>query len=248
MFGTAALIGVGLLPPVARPGSVPGAMDQGGAVAALLAQQEILLDHKLRRLQTLARRARDGLLLGPEVAARDHRELGCRLTWPAWIRPIRPCSGPRAGALNQDPRAALPRVTVTLAPRDRAAAADATGVPVGAAADPARAAAAKTATSSAKATTRASCTCGSVTARTESDPEPGATLAASYRTGNGTAGNVPAEAITALVSCTTRFDDITRVCNPLPAQGGADPEPTAAAQLYAPSRIGTPLRPRDYRG
>jgi predicted phage baseplate assembly protein len=74
-------------------------------------------------------------------------------------------------------------------------------------------------------------------------PEPGATLAASYRIGNGSVANVPALAITALVSCTTRFDGvITAVCNPLAAQGGTDPEPAADAQLYAPARIGEPLR------
>ena len=73
-------------------------------------------------------------------------------------------------------------------------------------------------------------------------PEPGATLAAGYRIGNGTTGNVAAEAITALVSGITRLSDIATVRNPLPAQGGTDPEPAADAQLYAPARIGEPLR------
>ena len=230
LFGTAAMIGVGLLPPVARPGSVPGAVDQGGAVAALLAQQEILLDHKLRRLQTLARRARDGLLLGPEVAGEITASWGAG--YVAGLDPADPALfGPAAGALNQDPRAALPDVTVT----------DATAVPW----VPRRT---LLASGSEDRYFVGECDDQGLLHLRFGDgkygqrPEPGATLAASYRTGNGTAGNVPAGAITALVSCTTRFDAITRVCNPLPAQGGADPEPTAAAQLYAPSLIGTPLR------
>ena len=230
LFGTAAMISVGLLPPVARPGSVPGAVDQGSAVAALLAQQEILLDHKLRRLQTLARRARDGLLLGPEVAAEITASWGA--AYAAGLDPADPALfGPAARALNQDPRAALPDVTVT----------DATAVPW----VPRRT---LLASGSEDRYFVGECDDQGLLHLRFGDgtygqpPEPGATLAASYRTGNGTAGNVPAGAITALVSCTTRFDAITRVCNPLPAQGGADPEPTAAAQLYAPSLIGTPLR------
>jgi len=56
-----------------------------------------------------------------------------------------------------------------------------------------------------------------------------------YRVGNGLLGNVSAEAISRLV---LRGDlsnsDIKTVRNPLPAQGGSDPEPMAEAKLYAP--------------
>jgi len=230
LFGTAAMISVGLLPAATRPGSVPGAVDQGSAVAALLARQETLLDHKLRRLQTLARRARDGLLLGPEAAAEVTASWGAG--YAAGLDPADPALfGPAAGALNQDPRAALPEVTVQ----------DATAVPW----VPRRT---LLNSGSEDRTFVGECDDEGLLhlrfgdGRYGQPPEPGTTLTASYRTGNGTAGNVPAGAITALVSCTTRFDVITRVSNPLPAQGGTDPEPTADAQLYAPSLIGTPLR------
>ena len=115
VFGRAALVAVGLLPPpTARPGSVPAATDPGSAVAALAAQQEILLDRKLRRLHTLARRARDGLPLGPEVTAEIAASWGS--AFAAGLDPADPALfGPAAGALSQDPRAALPAVTVTLA-------------------------------------------------------------------------------------------------------------------------------------
>lgn len=241
LFGTAAMISVGLLPPTARPGSVPGATGQGSAVAALLAQQETLLDRKLRRLQTLARRARDSLLLGPEVTAEITASWGA--AFAAGLDPADPALfGPAADALSQDPRAALPAVTVKQTGQG------AEPLPAGAAAVPW--------------TPRRTLLASGSDDRNfvgESDdngvlhlrfgdgtlgqpPEPGATLAACYRTGNGSAGNVAAGAITALVSCTTQFGAITRVRNPLPAQGGTDPESSAAAQLYAPAMITEPLR------
>jgi len=241
LFGTDAMTSVGLVPSTARPGSVPGASDQASAVAGLLAQQETLLDGKVRRLRTLARRARDGLLLGPEVTAEITASWG-----PAFAAGLDPADpalfGPAAEALSQNPRAALPAVTVSLAgPGPEPLPPGAASVPwtprrtllrsgpedrhfVGEADDH-----------------------GVLHLRfgdgtSGQPPEPGATLAAWYRIGNGTAGNVPAEAITTLVSCTTLLDAITRVRNPLPAQGGTDPEPSADAQLYAPAMITGPLR------
>ncbi|WP_313689876.1 putative baseplate assembly protein [Achromobacter mucicolens] len=66
-------------------------------------------------------------------------------------------------------------------------------------------------------------------------PAPGERLLARYRLGGGPQGNVGAEAIGALVT-----DDpdlmlgVARVRNPLPAQGGAAPEPADAIKLNAP--------------
>lgn len=241
LFGRDALISVGLQPPTGRPGSVPRATDVGSAVAALLAQQEILLDHKLRRLRTIARRSRDGILLGPDVAAEITASWG-----PAFAAGLDPADqalfGPAAGALSQDPRAALPDGSVQMTaagaePRP----ADATAVPW----VPRR-----TLLASGSEDRHFVGECdddGLLHVRfgngTQGQPpDPGATLAARYRIGNGTAGNVPAGAITAMVSCTTRFGVITGVRNPLPAQGGTDGEPVAAAQLYAPTMITQPLR------
>jgi predicted phage baseplate assembly protein len=58
---------------------------------------------------------------------------------------------------------------------------------------------------------------------------------AAYRVGNGTAGNVGAEAISRLVLKKTRLGGVSvALRNPLPAQGGTDPEPLAEAKLFAP--------------
>lgn len=56
-------------------------------------------------------------------------------------------------------------------------------------------------------------------------------LSARVRTGNGSAGNVGADAI-AHVLC--NFDGITRVRNPLPATGGVEPVELARARMDAP--------------
>ena len=67
-------------------------------------------------------------------------------------------------------------------------------------------------------------------------PDIGSTFTASYRVGNGAVGNVGAESISHLLLKTTRLDGVViTVRNPLPAEGGTDPEPTAEAKLYAPA-------------
>lgn len=60
-------------------------------------------------------------------------------------------------------------------------------------------------------------------------------LKASYRTGNGTAGNVGAEAIAHVVKLAAApLVGITNVRNPLPAQGGVDSEPVDQVRSFAP--------------
>jgi len=54
-----------------------------------------------------------------------------------------------------------------------------------------------------------------------------------YRVGNGTRGNVGAEAIAHIVD-ETLADFVAGVRNPLPASGGADPESIEQVRLYAP--------------
>ncbi|HSY48936.1 MAG TPA: putative baseplate assembly protein [Thermoanaerobaculia bacterium] len=54
---------------------------------------------------------------------------------------------------------------------------------------------------------------------------------ATYRAGNGTAGNVGAEAIAHIVS---NDSGVTSVRNPMPARGGVDPEPIEHARQAAP--------------
>jgi hypothetical protein len=62
-------------------------------------------------------------------------------------------------------------------------------------------------------------------------PETGTEFEASYRVGNGTAGNIGAGAI---AHAATSAPGIVRVTNPIPAAGGADPEPAEAIRRDAP--------------
>src|SRR5205085_10712555 len=69
-------------------------------------------------------------------------------------------------------------------------------------------------------------------------PEVGIPLAATYRSGNGAAGNVGREAIAHLVLRDRKVDGARiYVRNPLAARGGADPEPVAEARMFAPGMI-----------
>jgi hypothetical protein len=63
-------------------------------------------------------------------------------------------------------------------------------------------------------------------------PTPGTGFEAAYRIGNGLAGNIGTEAIRHIVSDEELF---TRVTNPLPAQGGTDPETLNQIRLNAPA-------------
>jgi hypothetical protein len=66
-------------------------------------------------------------------------------------------------------------------------------------------------------------------------PDAGMKFQALYRTGNGVAGNVGAEAIKYIVfSHVKRSDGITRITNPLAASAGVEPEPLVEAKLLAP--------------
>lgn len=66
-------------------------------------------------------------------------------------------------------------------------------------------------------------------------PNAGSMLGAHYRVGQGTAGNVGAGSIACIVIDGTRVDGVAfDVFNPLPAQGGTEPEPIAQAKLLAP--------------
>jgi predicted phage baseplate assembly protein len=69
-------------------------------------------------------------------------------------------------------------------------------------------------------------------------PNPGTKLTVAYRTGNGTRGNVGAEAISKIVFFEgSDSGGNRRVRNPLPAQGGTEPEPLAEVRLFAPGAI-----------
>jgi hypothetical protein len=77
-------------------------------------------------------------------------------------------------------------------------------------------------------------------------PNPGTKFEATYRVGNGVAGNVGAEAIAHIV---TSESGIVNVRNPLPARGGVDPESIEEVRLRAPFAFRTLERavtPEDY--
>jgi len=63
-------------------------------------------------------------------------------------------------------------------------------------------------------------------------PDPGTGFAASYRVGNGLAGNVGADAIAHVVTAANGV--FTEVRNPMPAAGGVDPEAVEAVRRDAP--------------
>jgi predicted phage baseplate assembly protein len=66
-------------------------------------------------------------------------------------------------------------------------------------------------------------------------PAAGSEFSATYRIGNGPAGNVGAETITHVLLRRTKLSGVSlRPRNPLPAQGGAPPEPLEEVKLFAP--------------
>lgn len=74
-------------------------------------------------------------------------------------------------------------------------------------------------------------------------PPARAAVAATYRVGNGTDGNVGRDTIVSLVVRKQTWSGITvRPRNPLAATGGTDPEPVAEAKLFAPYAFRTILR------
>jgi hypothetical protein len=70
-------------------------------------------------------------------------------------------------------------------------------------------------------------------------PSRGQTFTAIFRIGNGSRGNIGAEAISAILRPGGGF---RRVRNPLPAQGGTDPEPMEEARQFAPAAFRTQNR------
>jgi predicted phage baseplate assembly protein len=80
-------------------------------------------------------------------------------------------------------------------------------------------------------------------------PEPGNGFCATYRVGNGTSGNVARGALT-LLDPSGVPAGVTGVTNPLPAWGGADPEPIEHVRQSAPVAFFSQKRavtPADYR-
>jgi hypothetical protein len=204
----------------------------GHALRELLARRSELLAAKTRRLDVLRARALAGGVLDAGIVWELTYSWGSRYT--AGLDPAsRTLAGSARSALITDPRAALPAVTVGLrvdddtespqwtprrdlldsGPRDRHFVGEVDDSPVGAG--------------------RLVLRFGD--GRRGAPPPPGATLAVRYRVGNGTAGNVGAEAINHLVLCRGAMSDgVTRVRNPLVAVGGTEPESLDEVRQLAP--------------
>ena len=73
-------------------------------------------------------------------------------------------------------------------------------------------------------------------------PVPGSSFAATYRVGNGTAGNVAREAVTLVDTDGLPSSLLAGVTNPLPAVGGVDPEPIDQVRQSAPAAFETQQR------
>ncbi len=193
------------------------------ALRELLHRSDRLLDAKLRRVEVLAARARAGTVLDGHIAWEIAHSWG-----PAYATGLHPdepvLRGSATAALDQDPRRALPAVRLHAGedetweprrdlldsgPRDRHF--------VGELEDDGRLA------------------LRFGDGRHGARPTPGSRLAAHYRLGGGTAGNVGAEAINHLVvqaDCEPPPAAVVR--NPLPATGGTEPEPVEQVRQLAP--------------
>lgn len=74
-------------------------------------------------------------------------------------------------------------------------------------------------------------------------PIPSTRFQATYRVGNGQAGNIGAESLFHVIAARNDVRDaIEQVRNPLPAWGGTDPEPIEQVKLYAPQAFRTQQR------
>ncbi|WP_328609099.1 putative baseplate assembly protein [Amycolatopsis sp. NBC_00345] len=193
------------------------------ALRYLLARFDDLLEAKLARVHRLIRRARAGYVL---TEANEGWEIG--QSWgveegEALDEHSAAFRGAAGLATQPDPRVALPAVTVTdrdgevwLPQRDLLDSGPADRVFVGELTDT-----------------------GAVVlrfgdGRNGAEYPLGGTLTASLRAGTGLAGNVGREAINRVVLCRTSLSGIRVVRNPLPATGGADPEPVSEVRSRAP--------------
>ncbi len=200
------------------------------ALRMLLARFDELLATKLRRWAELVRRARAGYVLRSDAEGWEIGQSWGETERERLLETDPVFRGPASAATSPDPRAALPAVEVTdqyglrwrprrdlldSGPADRGfvGEVDDDGVLSLRFGDGRNGAAFPLA------------------------DEPGVQLTARYRVGNGLAGNVGAEAISRIVFCSTRQHGIRLVRNPLPATGGADPEPVADVRQLAPQEV-----------
>ncbi|MGH8905009.1 MAG: putative baseplate assembly protein [Egibacteraceae bacterium] len=223
IFGPRALAEARFPIPKPRARRQPTAAEQASALGRLLANEPRLLAKKVRWLEDLARRARAGLELGPDELCEIHMAWGDRYAEGLEAADAA-FSGPARDALRHDPRDALPVIRLRADPQE----ADWT---------------ARRGLLASGAKDRhfvAELDNDGVTCLRFGDgelgraPRPGTRFLADYRIGNGTAGNVGAETIRRIVFCTNDPGAVKLVRNPLPAEGGTEPQPLAEVKLFAP--------------
>ena len=223
IFGQGALAQAGL------------AGDAEAALRELLARFDQLLAVKLGRLAALSARAAAGAELGGDIVWEIRHTWGD--AYAAGLDPADPVlAGPAAAVLGQDPRAALPAAQaegfVMASPGHPAAGEQQAGTwlprrDLLAAGPRDRFYVGETRDDGRLALRFGDGTHGA-------PPPAGGELRVSYRVGNGSAGNVGAEAISHLVLCGTAAAGVELVRNPMAAAGGTDPEPLSDVRQLAP--------------
>ncbi|MFF9472133.1 putative baseplate assembly protein [Streptomyces roseolus] len=202
--------------------------DRHDTVARLLSRFHELLEPRLRRLDTLVRRARSGYVLDPADTSWELLHTWGREAAEALHRDNPALHGPASSALRPDAREALPVLHLT-----EIDGADG----VGARWDPRRDllgsgpldrhVVGETDDEGVLTLRFGDGRCG----RT---PLPGTRLRLAYRVGNGRSGNAGSEAVNRIAHRDHGLPSVTRVRNPVPVTGGTDPEPVAEVRLAAP--------------
>jgi predicted phage baseplate assembly protein len=206
-----------------RPRRPASPANQAAALQRLLVGWRRLLAKKIRWLEDLARRARAGLELGPAELNEIRDAWGA--SYADGLEATNPLfAGPARDAVRQDPTDALPVLQLRVGPnapewtvrrdllgsgpgdRHVVVEVDDDGV--------------------------AHVRFGDGTHGRAATP--GATFLADYRIGNGTTGNVGARAISQIVFCGNDPGGVTKVRNPLAAEGGTDPQSLPEVRLFAP--------------
>lgn len=205
--------------------------EQAKLIERLLQHEERRLAKKARRVRSLAARAMAGYVLGQFEEDELSDMFGARLLEDVGLRGSQ-LLGPASLALMQDPREALPGVSL----REENIVSEAPQVTLG---------------TWLPQSDLLECSGQDRNFVVEIDndgrghlrfgdgdrgraPIPETKLTPAYRVGSGTRGNVGAEAISHLVFREQVSGTNPRVRNPLPAIGGVDPEPLAEAKLFAP--------------
>ena len=226
LFPVSALRHAGLVP---KPPT--GSAARAAALGWLADRFDDLLAVKLDRLHGLAKRAAAGQRLGSDVDWELAQSWGEAIAGA--LAAASAAAGPPArDALTQDPRTCLPSLTLTL-PGDPDAWMPRRDLLESGPADRYFVA---------EVDNEGSTHLRFGDGRHGAAPPAGSTLAAAYRIGNGSAGNVPAGAINRIVFCGVSQDAVTSVGNPLAAAGGMDSEPIAQVRSAAPVAPGRQLR------